>query len=62
MKNSIYSFSAYTLALMLSLSFFITLFNIFQVNFMIGLSIVAFLFFVAVVLFTDGDLIQEAKE
>ena len=62
MKNSIYSFSAYTIALMLSLSFFVTLFNVFQANLIIGLSIVTFLLFVAGMIFTDADLIQEVEE
>lgn len=62
MKNSIYSFSAYTLALMLSLSFFVTLFLVFKMNFVVGLSIVGFLAFVIALIFSDGDLIQEIEE
>lgn len=62
MKKAFISASAYILAAFLGLSFYYMIFNLFQFNFVVGLSVVTFFALIAITLVTDRDFIQEMEE
>jgi len=62
MRKAFYSISTYIIASLLGISFYFMLFNLFQVNPMIGLIIVSFIAMVVVTMVTDADFIQEIEE
>jgi len=59
MRKIVYSLSAFTIVLMLSTSFYITLFLLFSLNTMAGISVLAFFIFLTVYLLTDAEFIQD---
>lgn len=62
MRKAFYTASTYIIASLLGISFYFMLFNLFQVNPMIGLIIVSFIALVVVTMVTDADFIQEIEE
>ncbi|MEM6380222.1 MAG: hypothetical protein AAF705_18670 [Bacteroidota bacterium] len=62
MKKAFYSISTYLIASLLGISFYFMLFNIFQLNPVIGMAIVSFIALVVVTMVTDADFIQEIEE
>lgn len=62
MKKIVLSLSALTVAIMLGVSFYATLFIVFQYNFLLGFSILAFFILLIVLIMTDAELIQEIEE
>lgn len=61
MKKAFLTISAYSLSLLMSVSFFLFLFQIFAFNHFIGIGIVLLLILTSVILITDKDFIQEAE-
>ncbi len=62
MKKAFFAVSAYTLSLLISISFFIILFKILAFNYFVGMMIVSFMVLVSVMLIMDKDFIQDAEE
>ena len=62
MRKFIYAVLALMLALILSLSFFHTLFNLFKMNHWLGWSILGFCLFAVAFLLTDSELVQPADK
>ena len=62
MKNSFISFSAYLVALLVGISFFVLLFNLLVFNYFLGLGLILWMILITVVLVMDPNFIQEAEE
>ncbi len=62
MKNTFISFSAYLVALLLGVSFFILLFNLLVFNYFLGLGLISWMILITVVLVMDPEFIHEAEE
>lgn len=61
MKKIFLTTSAYSLSVLMSISFFLFLFNIFVFNHFIGTGIIVLLILTSVILVTDKDFLQEAE-
>ncbi len=62
MKNSFISFSAYLVALLVGISFFVLLFNLLVFNYFLGLGLILWMILITAVLVMDPNFIQEAEE
>jgi len=62
MKNIFVSFSAYLIALLLGVSFFVLLFNLLVFNYFIGLGLISWMIIITAVLVMDPEFIYEAEE
>jgi hypothetical protein len=62
MKNTFISFSAYLVALLLGVSFFVLLFNLLVFNYFLGLGLISWMILITVVLVMDPEFIHEAEE
>ena len=61
MKKIFLTTSAYSLSVLMGISFFLFLFNIFVFNHFIGTGIIVLLILTSVILVTDKDFLQEAE-
>jgi hypothetical protein len=59
MKKVFITISAYSISTLMSISFFVFLFQIFVFNHFIGIGIVLLLILTSVILITDKDFVQE---
>ena len=62
MKKTVYIISGYTLSLLLCLSFFFTLFYVYQINHLIGAGISIGLLLITAILLTDPEGLGEVME
>jgi len=62
MKNTFLSFAAYLIALLMGVSFFIFLFNLFIFNYILGLGLIFWMILTTMILVLDPEFIHEAEE
>lgn len=62
MKNTFISFSAYLIALLVGISFFVLLFNLLVFNYFLGLGLIFWMIVITAVLVMDPNFIHEAEE
>jgi len=62
MKKTLFVLSGYSLALIMSLSFFFTIFYLLEVNTVIGIAVSVFVMLSSLLLITDKNFIQDIEE
>jgi len=62
MKKAFFVFSGYSLALVLSLSFFFTIFYLLEVKTVMGVALSVFVMLTSLLLLTDKGFVQDIEE